>query len=288
MMNDNPLSIVLAGSGYLGKSIIKMAVDYTYESIIEYSRTIKTDKNVKYICKDFDKDIYDLDEVKENSSIIYMAPPRQDRDNDIRLQNFLNKLSNKKIYKITYISTSGVYGDHNDKLVNEMSKLDPITDRAKRRLSAEKKIQEYCSLTSNDFIILRVPGIYGPDRLPIDRIRNEEPILLEEQSKKTNLIHVDDLARISWGCLCSNIKNEIFNVSDGNPITVTRFYKEICDLLKLKMPPQITMSEAEKCFSEKRLSFLRESRILDVSKMEECFPNHIKYKNIRKGIEASL
>ncbi len=287
-MNDNQVSVVLAGSGYLGKSIIKLADNYNYQSITEYSRTVKKNNNIKYFCKDFDKDVYHLDEVTENSSIIYMAPPRQDVDGDIRLQSFLKKLGNRKIYKITYISTSGVYGDHNNELVNENSKLDPITPRAKRRLAAEKMIQEYSSLTSNNFIILRVPGIYGPNRLPIDRIKNKEPVLIEEQSKKTNLIHVEDLARISWQCLYSNIKNEVFNVSDGCPITVTRFYREVCDILSLTMPPQIAMSEAEQFFSEKRLSFLKESRILDISKMEKYFPNQIKYNNVREGIEASL
>ncbi len=288
MKTSKEINIVLAGSGYLGKNIIKLAGNYNYKTIIEYSRTIKKSIDIMYIKKDFDKDDYHLDEITDNSSIIYMAPPRQDRDSDIRLQSFLHKLSGRKIYKITYISTSGVYGDHKDKLVDETARLNPITERAKRRLSAEKMIQEYSSRTFNDFIILRVPGIYGRDRLPISRIKNGEPILLDSESKKTNLIHVEDLARISWECLISEIKNEIFNVSDGNPITVTKFYKEICNVLNLQLPPQITMHEAKKCFSEKRLSFLRESRILDISKMERFFPNQIKYKNIKIGVKASL
>ncbi len=87
----------------------------------------------------------------------------------------------------------------------------------------------------------------------------------------------NDLARISWLCLTSNVKNEIFNVSDGSPITVTYFYKEICKIVGLKMPPEISMDEAYECFSEKRLSFLRESRILDISKMKKFFPGQIKY-----------
>jgi len=287
-MSDNQRKIVLAGSGYLGKSIIKLACNYNYGSIVEYSRTEKASANVEYIRKDFDEDAYHLDEITESSSIIYMAPPNQESHEDNRLKRFLKKLSGRKIGKITYISTSGVYGDHDDKVVDETTELKPITDRAKRRVSAENMIKAYSLKTSNDYIILRVPGIYGPDRLPINRINNQEPVILELESKKTNLIHVEDLARISWGCLNSNIKNEIFNVSDGCPITVTRFYKEICNVLNLKMPPQISMTEAQGCFSEKRLSFLNESRILDVSKMEKYFPNQIKYKKIRKGIEASL
>ena len=149
-------------------------------------------------------------------------------------------------------------------------------------------IKEYSSLTSNDYIILRVPGIYGPNRLPIERIKNNESVLKEEESKKTNLIHVEDLARISWRCLISNIKNQIFNVSDGCPITVTKFYKEVCNILNLKMPTQVSMIVAQKCFSEKRLSFLNESRILDTTKMKKYFPDLIEYENVRKGIKASL
>lgn len=287
-MSDERRKIVLAGSGYLGACIAGLASNYTYKSILEYSRTGKTSSSIEHIRKDFDEETYHLDEITKSSSIIYMAPPRQDSNGDNRLQNFLSKLSDRKICKITYISTSGVYGDHNDRVVNEASELNPITARAKRRVSAEKMIREYSSTTSNNYIILRVPGIYGPDRLPISRIRNEEPVVLEKESKKTNLIHVEDLARISWECLNSDIKNEIFNVSDGCPITVTRFYREICSVINLKMPPQISMIEAQRCFSDKRLSFLKESRVLDISKMEKYFPNMIKYKNVRKGIKASL
>ena len=287
-MTNNKLKVILAGSGYLSRYIIKLAEKFEYQSITEYSRTEKSSKYTQYIHKDFDDDSCHLDEITNNSSIIYMAPPRQDRDGDIRLKNFLDKLNKRKIHKITYISTSGVYGDHNNGLVDETSKLQPITERAKRRLAAENMIQEYSSISSNAFIILRVPGIYGPNRLPIDRIRKQEPIILESESKKTNLIHVEDLARISWLCLTSNIKNEIFNVSDGSPITVAYFYKEICKIVGLKMPPEISMSEAYGCFSEKRLSFLKESRILDISKMEKFFPDQIKYGNIIDGIKKSL
>lgn len=287
-MSNDQRKIVLAGSGYLGACIVRLAGNYTYKSILEYSRTPKTSGNIEYVRKDFDEENFHLDEITERSSIIYMAPPRQDSNGDNRLQNFLKKLGDRKICKITYISTSGVYGDHNDRVVNETSELKPITARAKKRVAAEKMIKEYSSITSNNYIILRVPGIYGPDRLPINRIINEEPVVLEKESKKTNLIHVEDLARISWECLNSNIKNEIFNVSDGCPITVTRFYKEICSVLNLKMPPQISMIEAQNCFSEKRLSFLKESRILDISKMEKYFPYMVRYRNVRKGIKASL
>ena len=138
-MSDDRRKIVLAGSGYLGACIVRLAGDY--KSILEYSRTHKTSSNIEHIHKDFDEENYHLDEITERSSIIYMAPPRQDSNGDNRLQNFLRKLSNRKIYKITYISTSGVYGDHNDRVVNETSELKPITARAKKKSGSRKNDQ---------------------------------------------------------------------------------------------------------------------------------------------------
>ena len=122
-MSDNQRKIVLAGSGYLGKSIIKLACNYNYGSIVEYSRTEKASANVEYIRKDFDGNAYHLNEITENSSIIYMAPPNQESHEDNRLKRFLEKLSDRKISKITYISTSGVYGDHDDRVVDETTEL---------------------------------------------------------------------------------------------------------------------------------------------------------------------
>ena len=284
------MKIVLAGSGYLADSMISISSNYNFDKIIEYSRSKKGRvlDNVRHYTKDFDDDNVNFNELKDKASIVYMAPPRQDRNTDTRLDNFLHKIKKLEIEKITYISTSGVYGDYDGNVVDETSPLKPITDRAKRRVSAEKSIISFCKETKNNYIIFRVPGIYGPGRLPIDRILEGEPILKSSDAKVTNLIHVEDLARLTWNSLIDGVVNEIFNVSDGNPTTSTDYYLKICKILNLKSPDQINIEEAKKVFSEKRMSFLNESRILNIDKMNRYFDGQIKYKNLEDGIKASV
>jgi len=281
--------IILAGSGYLGDTIKKISNNYTFEKIIEFSRTkkVNAENNIEHYQIDFDKELK-ISNFNDKTSIIYMAPPRQDVEGDVRLLNFTKSLGCKHIKKIVYISTSGVYGDHQGNVVSELTKCNPITARAKRRLIAEQIIKKYCEETKNEFVILRVPGIYGPKRLPIERIKAGEPIMEEKLAKPTNLIHVEDLARISWEVINSSVKNEIMNVSDGSPTTSTRYYMEVCKQLHLPLPKTIGLSEAQKIFSEKRMSFFMESRVLNVKKLNQLFPNVIKYKNLKEGIQSSI
>ncbi len=284
------MNLILAGSGYLGNAIITISNKYNFNKIIEYSRSKKERHldTVYHFKKDFDDISLSFDEINEKASIIYMAPPRQDNDNDTRLNNFLDKISEHKLEKILYISTSGVYGDYNGGIVDEKSPLMPLTGRAKRRVRAEESIKNFCMATKNKYIIFRVPGIYGPGRLPIERILKGEPILENSAAKVTNLIHVDDLARLSWSSVRSDVVNEVFNVSDGSPTTSTEYYLKICNIMGLEKPELIDYNQAKEIFSEKRMSFLNESRILDIKKMERYFPNQIKYKNLDEGIKASI
>ena len=217
-----------------------------------------------------------------------MAPPNKDKDKDPRLENFLNNTKRLNIEKIIYISTSGVYGDCGGSYVTEEAELKPLTSRAKKRVIAEKMIMKYSTVNNTNYVILRVPGIYGLGRLPLSKIREREPLIIKDECKITNLINVEDLARVVWRVIKDNIKNEIINVSDGAPITSTEYYLKIYDELEIEYPPFINMKEAAKYYSKERLSFMSESRILDVSKMKRLFSDCIKYSNISDGIKRSL
>ena len=217
-----------------------------------------------------------------------MAPPNKDRDKDPRLENFLNNIKNSNLERIVYISTSGVYGDCGGLSVTEDAELKPLTDRAKKRVIAEKMVMKHSAVCNTNYVILRVPGIYGLGRLPLSKVREREPLIIKDECKITNLINVEDLARVVWRVIKDNIKNEIFNVSDGTPITSTEYYLKIYDELEIEYPPFIKMKEAGKYYSEERMSFMSESRILDVTKMNRLFGDCIKYSNISDGIKHSL
>ena len=288
VMKEMRSNLVLVGSGFLGESIIAQLENYeTIYEAFEVSRTFKKrDGAIKHLQVDIDRSVIDLP-VGKKYKVIYMAPPSTTSLEDDRMSNFLHHNSKHNITQIVYISTSGVYGDHEGNSVNELVVPNPITDRAIRRLSAEKQLDKFCNNKSISSIILRVPGIYGKGRLPLERIKNREKLISLEESRVTNLIHVNDLARVTLKALEIE-SNEIINVSDGNPIKTTQYYLHIYDALKQPWPGFITFEEALKKYSSKRLSFLNESRLLNVDKMNMLMPGCIKFKDIKEGIRDSL
>ena len=282
--------IILAGFGYLGKFIEQQADFNNKKVLYKLSRNPDKYRSVfgKHVEVDFDKEKFDIREMLDGSTIIYMAPPNKDKDKDPRLENFLNNTKKSNIEKIIYISTSGVYGDCGGSYVTEDAELKPLTSRAKKRVIAEKMIMKYSTVNNTNYVILRVPGIYGLGRLPLSKIREREPLIIKDECKITNLINVEDLARIVWRVIKDKIKNEIINVSDGTPITSTEYYLKIYDELEIEYPPFIKMEEAGKYYSKERMSFMSESRILDTTKMNRLFGDCIKYSNISDGIRRSL
>ena len=283
--------IVLAGSGYLGDYLINMLIkNNDYQEIIELARTNKKrEQNVVRLARDFDKSTINLKCV-EYGRIIYMAPPNNDGLKDIRISNFIKNIKSYHIEKIVYISTSGVYGNCQGALVDERQKVNPLTDRAKRRMDAENQLTKYCETEKINLVILRTPGIYGKERLPIKRIVDEEPVIRKEESRVTNLIHVEDLARVALSATDNDNLSmiEIINVSDGNLITSTEFYEIVCKVMGVKVSNYISYEEAKEIFTKKRLSFLSESRRLNTDKMFRLMPECIKYRDLEEGIKASM
>lgn len=283
-------NLILAGSGYLGESIIaKYNIIKNTFNIIELCRSLKDKRpGARTIQIDFDNIVEDMSYI-EGSVIVYMAPPDTVSLKDTRIKKFLENIRNYKIKKLIYISTSGVYGNCNGQIVNEENPLNPMTDRAKRRADAESQIQKFCMTKNIGGVIFRVPGIYGRNRLPIKRVRDRDPLVKIEESRITNLIHVSDLTRlIIKASKLTNKKTEIINVSDGNAVKTTKYYEIIYKSLNIKLPEYISYEQAISIYDEKRASFLKESRVLDVTKMKQLFPNCIKYEKLEDGVEKSL
>ena len=281
--------LILAGSGYLGEYIIDLILENQYNfSVKEVCRTKKNrPSNIENIIRNFDEEKIDL-QFAENSTVIYMAPPSTFSKKDDRINKFIKNISHLKIKKIIYISTSGVYGDCKGAVVDENVAVEPITERATRRVDAENQLMCFSKKNNIKLIILRVPGIYGKGRLPVDRVKLREPLVNSNESRITNIIHVEDLARICIASIALENKMEIINVSDGNPIKTTTYYEHVYKAINVELPEYITFDQALEIYSEKRLSFLKESRVLNVEKMKKIFYGCIIYKDARIGIKKCL
>ena len=220
-------------------------------------------------------------------NLIYTVPPSRDSVSDTRLERLLANL-NPAPQRFVYISTTGVYGDHGGALVDEATPVDPRADRSARRVAAEQALHAWAARSGCTAIILRVPGIYGPGRLGIERIREQVPIVREADVGPGNRIHVDDLAACCAAALAETVPAGIYNVGDGDHRTSTWFTNEVARQCELPPPPAITMEQAEKEFSPMRLSFLRDRRTVDTTKMRDVLGVEPSYANPVDGIHASI
>ncbi|MGI9211552.1 MAG: SDR family oxidoreductase [Methylococcaceae bacterium] len=226
----------------------------------------------------------------EPPSVLYwFAPPPSSGENDPRISRFLTNLTpGQRPGKVVYISTSGVYGDCQGAWVTENQPLAPRTDRARRRWAAEQCLTEWASQTGVAYVILRVPGIYGPGRLPVERLQHGLPVITPEEAPYSNRIHADDLASICVAAARYSGDLTVFNVSDGHPTTMTDYFMQVAAVLKLQSPPVISMEEARTRFSASLLSFVEESRRMDNRLMREVLGIRLRYPNLALGLPASL
>jgi nucleoside-diphosphate-sugar epimerase len=137
-------------------------------------------------------------------------------------------------------------------------------------------------------IILRVSGIYGPGRLPLMQISQGQPLLREDESGPSNRIHADDLAHICCSAAEKGRDGEIFNVSDGNPSSMTAYFNACADQLGYPRQPQVTMEEARQVMSPLMFSYVSESRVIDNCRMLERLGVSLQYPTIAEGLPVSV
>jgi nucleoside-diphosphate-sugar epimerase len=221
--------------------------------------------------------------------IIYMVPPPDHGEDDPRLEQTLRGLEQTGLpARILYISTTGVYGDCQGRWIDENTPLAPATPRARRRVATENLLREWCALHGVAWIILRVPAIYGPGRLPIERLRARLPVPQPNASGYSNRIHVYDLARICFKAMTDAPDNSLYNVSDGNPVSFTDYLSLLAELAGLPAPSLVTMQDAESHIDPGMMSFLRESKRVRNDKLLRELRLTLHYPDARSGILASL
>lgn len=229
---------------------------------------------------DLDAEIGPLPECRR---LIYSAPPPRAGEMDQRMARVLAAMPTVPAH-VVYISTSGVYGDCGDDWVDETRPVAPATERAIRRVDAERQISAWAPHA----VVLRAPGIYGPGRVPSDRVRSGEPVLADTAGGWTNRVHIDDLAGMVWCVATDQPAHTIYNACDGRPTPQSAYYDTLADLLGVPRPPKINWAQARERFSAMRLSFLAESRRLSNARLLADTGYRLVFPDYRDGLLASL
>ena len=192
-------------------------------------------------------------------AVVYLAPPGGEGGFDDRLRAFLAALGGVRPRMFLYASTTGVYGDAGGAEVDEATPPTPGNDRARQRLDAERQAQAWCAARGVRWVVFRVAAIYGPHRLPLERLRRGEPVLRPEDTGPGHRIHVDDLVAACTAALTGTAEG-IFNLMDGFPWSVAEFTERLAAIAGLPVPRRIGWAEAERVLSPGLLAFLRDRR----------------------------
>jgi nucleoside-diphosphate-sugar epimerase len=220
--------------------------------------------------------------------ILHFAPPPSQGQIDSRTSNLIRSLRGSRSIpqRLVYISTSGVYGDCSGEVVDEPRPLRPQTDRARRRVDAERTLRVWGRECGVGVVILRVPGIYAADRLPIERIRAGRPAILRLEDGYTNHIHADDLARIVLAALSRGRPGRAYNAADGSWLKMGDYFDLVAETLGLPLPPRISRQEAETRVPPALMSFMRESRRLSNRRLQGELRVRLRYPTVVDGLAA--
>jgi len=208
--------------------------------------------------------------------IIHLAPPPTSGADDKRSRHLLAQLTGTGI-KLVYVSTSGVYGNCNGAWVDETAPVRPESPRAQRRVAAERQLRRWGEHRQRRVCVLRAPGIYAAERLPLERLRLGLPILHAAEDVYTNHIHADDLARLCWWGLVRGRANRVYNACDNAPLKMGDWMGQVAYALGLPQPARQTAAEVRAAVSALQWSFLRESRQISNRRLLEEWGLTLRY-----------
>ncbi|HTD06891.1 NAD-dependent epimerase/dehydratase family protein [Undibacterium sp.] len=218
--------------------------------------------------------------------IVHLAPPRSEGETDGRTRNLTAILPDKS--RLVYISTTGVYGDCGAAAFDETRKARPQNARARRRVAAERLLRGWARRSHSSLAILRVPGIYAADRLPLERLQNGTPALAAADDVYTNHIHADDLARLIMLALFRAAPLRVYHAVDDSDLKMADYFDAVADAFALPRPPRLPRAELSAAVSPMLLSFMSESRRLQNGRIKSELGMRLRYAKVEDGLREAV
>jgi nucleoside-diphosphate-sugar epimerase len=217
--------------------------------------------------------------------VAHLAPPSEGGACDQRTRNLVAALEAGAMLpqRIVYVSTSGVYGDCAGERVDESRATNPQTERASRRVDAETVLRQWGLRRGLAVLLLRAPGIYAADRLPLELLRRGTPVLRAAEDSYTNHIHAEDLAAIVSAALERGTPGA-YNACDDGEMKMGDWFDLVADRSGLPRPVRVSRAEAQKLVPTRLLSFMNESRRLLNRRMKEELGVQLRYPTAFEGV----
>ena len=274
---------LIVGYGYCGR-LLAQHLQQAGRSVLVWSRTPPVDDPVDHQVIDLDQDDWAIQQPID--TVYYLAPPQRHGQTDERLARFLARLTDRP-KTIIYFGSSGVYGNHHGQWVTEQSSLYLQFDRQQRRYHAEEQLFDYCRGDAINLACLRIAGIYGPGRLPVEKARQQKPVIDPASAPYSNCIYVADLIKIAVELGTTLQGQHRVNVSDGQPNPMGQIQQNVADALKIPRAPTVDYDPYYQAATPMVREFLASSKKIDNHYLTTlCLK--LQLTSLMDGINASL
>lgn len=278
-------SAFIVGFGNIGRRVAALwqARSGKIAALVRTSRNMAGCQAI-YANLDYPETLRDLPSA--GAILFHFAPPFPAGSADTRTTHLLRALEGDLPQRIVYFSTSGVYGDCQGAWIDETHPVNPGNDRSRRRVDAEQQLIAFAHHYTLPLIILRVPSIYGPNRLPLARLRRGDPVICPDEAPWSNRIHAEDLAAIAVRAGQNGAPAGIYHISDDQPLSMTDYFYCLADAAGLPRPPCISMAQAQHTLSPQQLEYLNESRRLDNQRVKTVLGVQLRYPTLAAGLAS--
>ncbi len=220
----------------------------------------------------------------EASHVLVSIPPGEKGDPALAALRPLLR-ANKALTWIGYLSTTGVYGDHHGKWIDEDTPVAPANERSKRRAEAEEAWRVLATET-RAVQIFRLSGIYGPGRNPLADIKAGEARRIAKPGQVFNRIHVDDIAQVLAAAVKKPNAGPVFNLADDEPAPSEEVVAFAAKLLGREPPPLVPLAEAG--LSEMAQTFWSENKRVRARRIQTELGVDLLYPTYREGLLALM
>lgn len=195
-------------------------------------------------------------------------------------------LHHPRLRWLGYLSTTGVYGNHDGDWVNEDSEVKPVAEHHRRRWQAETRWRESFHSHGVPVHVFRLAGVYGPGRNPLQKVIAGQARRIEKPGLVFGRVHVADVAEVLKASLARPHPGTIYNVCDDLPAPPAEVTEYACGLLNRPLPPLVAFERAT--LSEMGRSFYLNNRRVSNRRIKEELKVELRYPNYKDGLRALL
>lgn len=273
------MKVLIFGGGYTGQRLAKLLATHSVP-VIGTTRSGQWPLDLPcmaFEASDRGHTFADPSLLADVTHVLSTIAPLQDGHDPV-LASLLPDLQQAPLQWCGYLSTTGVYGDTQGAWVDEESPLNASNRRSQQRIAIEAQWQA-SGLPAH---IFRLPGIYGPGRSSLDRLRKGDNQRLIKPGHVFCRIHVDDIAAAIWASMQQPRAGRIYNVSDDYPCEPALLLEEAARLLGRELPPPLPFDAVE--LSPMAASFWSECRRVRNDRLKQELDVQLRYPSYREGL----